>query len=408
MSRNVTAILPAGRDWEVWGCSGVSRCLLKSTSASLEKIDGIGRGATVLGIPSQHCRTIALLLPKSEKGLLRKIVHAQLERRGLCRGGPVAGQFECHVIEERDDKTLVSIDVLPGPLPENLNLERATCYIAAGRAYTLPTNRAVIIAEQGQLILCIGRNDKLLHSQIISPSLELDAGLACEIKLTLLSLEGSGLVDEIEGIEAWGEFPPGQIAILREHLDVDVEAMIRPPPTSATHLRSMRHLLPPAALEARRATVRRFLVALACFAIAAGYGLFVYSKYQHLLQQEQRAAQLQGLTPDSPDTNAQERNKAIGARWAALRNTLEPKRYPMLHLSRITRAIPPGGVVISSFGSKVSEVNFAGTARSAKTAYAFFNAIQADDVLAVYMWEMPPPGVKDDGRARFSIKGKMT
>ena len=219
MSRNVTAILPADRDWEVWGCHGIKRCSLKSTSASIDKIDGKS-GSTVFGIPIRYCRTIALLLPKSEKGLLRKMVHAQLERRGLCRNGSSDGSFECHVIEDRDDKTLVSVDVLPEPLPEELELERAKCYTAAGRAYPLPDQRAVIVAEQGRLVLCVGRDGKLLHSQVLGPSLELVEDLAIEVKLALLSLEGNGLIDKIDGVEVWGDFPPGQVAILRSHLDI--------------------------------------------------------------------------------------------------------------------------------------------------------------------------------------------
>ena len=153
--------------------------------------------------------------------------------------------------------------------------------------------------------------------------------------------------------------------------------------------------------------MKRLLIALLCIALVGGYALFVYSKFRNLEQLERRAAVLQGETPDGPDTSAQDRNKAIGARWAALRNVLEAKRYPMHHLSRVTKAIPPGGVVISNFNSNVNEINVSGTARSAKTAYAFFNAIRGDAVLAVYSWQMPQPGVNDDGRASFSMKGKM-
>ena len=55
----------------------------------------------------------------------------------------------------------------------------------------------------------------------------------------------------------------------------------------------------------------------------------------------------------------------------------------------------------------MTEVQFQGTARSAKAAYEFFNAVTGDGDLQIYAWSMERPGIDDDGRANFAVKGKM-
>jgi hypothetical protein len=64
-------------------------------------------------------------------------------------------------------------------------------------------------------------------------------------------------------------------------------------------------------------------------------------------------------------------------------------------------------VVLTRFESKVSELTVTGTARSAKDAYTYFNAISKDGPLGVYSWSMIQPGIAADGTASFEIKGKM-
>ena len=95
------------------------------------------------------------------------------------------------------------------------------------------------------------------------------------------------------------------------------------------------------------------------------------------------------------------------ARWAALRMALEPRRYPVAQLDGFARCITAADVVLTRFESKAADLSVSGTARSAKDAYTFFNAVSKDGPLGVYAWSMLQPTIAADGSATFEIKGKM-
>jgi hypothetical protein len=94
-------------------------------------------------------------------------------------------------------------------------------------------------------------------------------------------------------------------------------------------------------------------------------------------------------------------------RWSALRSALEPKRYPAAHLDALTRCLNAADVVLTRFESKLTEVAVAGTARSARDAFNYYNAVTADAPLGVFSWSMAQPSLDNDGSARFEIKGKL-
>jgi Tfp pilus assembly protein PilN len=126
-------------------------------------------------------------------------------------------------------------------------------------------------------------------------------------------------------------------------------------------------------------------------------------------------SQVEALEAQIPDLEKQveqtkgvaEKVKQIQARWNTLRPVLEPKRYPLVHLSHIARVMPGGGVRIVDFESKIKEVKINGIARDTAAAYEMLRLMMADAELKVYNWEMPQPSVQRDSRARFEIKGKL-
>ena len=63
--------------------------------------------------------------------------------------------------------------------------------------------------------------------------------------------------------------------------------------------------------------------------------------------------------------------------------------------------------MLTRFESKIADLSVSGTARSAKDAYTYFNAISKDGPLGVYAWSMIQPNIAADGSAAFEIKGKM-
>ena len=145
---------------------------------------------------------------------------------------------------------------------------------------------------------------------------------------------------------------------------------------------------------------------------------WIYGERKKLIDLEFEAARIEA-TLNIPTTGTvngtdQERIRAENeivtagqARWAALRMALEPRRYPVAILDAFSRCLTVADVVLTRFESKVADLSVGGTARTAKDAYTYFNAISTDGPLGVYAWSMLQPSIGADGSATFEIKGKM-
>jgi hypothetical protein len=91
--------------------------------------------------------------------------------------------------------------------------------------------------------------------------------------------------------------------------------------------------------------------------------------------------------------------------WKSLSPAIEPKLYPMVLLSEITKLMPPSGIVIRRFQIKDNSIDIQGEARDAQTAVQFMEDLQKHSVLSRYTWSKPSPNVKG-GTAEFRTQGK--
>jgi Tfp pilus assembly protein PilN len=119
---------------------------------------------------------------------------------------------------------------------------------------------------------------------------------------------------------------------------------------------------------------------------------------QRIVEAEQRAA---------PTREAARAVRSASERWRAMRDVIEPRRYPLRHLDHVARVMPEGGVVLGDFESKGAEVTLRGRARAAGEAFAFVRSLNADEEARLFGWSMPEPQVGEDGSATFEIKGAM-
>jgi Tfp pilus assembly protein PilN len=379
---------------------------LKKSVATPDEAKVTGSG-TVVGVPAKHCRTLAFSLPSDDPAVLRKMAFSQLERRGLSRGSVEQTLFDCHAQGAKaNGETQVSVDVL-SELPEGLELTNARGYTAAARVFPLPENKLVLRQEQGQLILSVSRDGKLAHNQIIGPIERLNNGAAQEIQLTRMALEGEGLVDDsTRGLEVWSDGTEEELATLRAGLDMPVELKPRPSPSVALATSETSGEMVPTSVVATRKRHRRMWMMLCLVATLAMAYIVVLHRMRS--QVEALEAQIPDLEKQVEQTKGvAEKVKQIQARWNTLRPVLEPKRYPLVHLSHIARVMPGGGVRIVDFESKIKEVKINGIARDTAAAYEMLRLMMADAELKVYNWEMPQPSVQRDSRARFEIKGKL-
>ena len=336
-------------------------------------------------------------------------------KNGDCRGGsPEQTPFDCHLHQPGDEGSLVSVDVVtPGP-PPAWDVPNARGFVPLPRLFDLPAGKLVILEEQGRLVLCAGAAGRLVHSQIVSATRDLNGHAAPEIRIASLALQQQGVVPEITGVELWGDFSVGDAQELSEQLKLPVQARVRARPR--IHGRSNARPAPSCSRPRRALALglrRRHQMRWAAVAAVALLGLWWgFAQRAKLAALERRAAQLEGaVSAASGETGKlqaeQDRVRAAQERWAALHLALEPRRYPLMILNGLTRCIPAGGVVLGRFESKVSELSAAGTARSAMEAYTYFNAVSQDKELGVYGWSMVQPAIAADGTATFELKGQM-
>ena len=414
-----TVILPAAEThWEVWRCGNGSGSVWQGSAD--DPVQGAnGSRSVVVALPARSCRTFSFSAPTEDRQLVRKLAFAQLEKRGLTTVGVEQTAFECHVMVQGGGHSLVSVDVVTPEAAATLNGSKARALVPSARLFHIPDGKLVVLEEQGRLVLCAGNGGRLIHSQIVSATRDLNGHAAPEIRIASLALEQQGVLPKITGIELWGEFSAGDARELSVQLSLPVQAKARPAPDSPTVKReATTQLLSPAARQAMR---RRRLGLLRWAAIAlllVPVLWWFYSQRKKLTGLEAEAARIE-MTLNIPtaatgDGADQERIRAENeivtagqARWAALRMALEPRRYPVAILDGFSRCLPAADVVLTRFESKVADLSVSGTARTAKDAYTYFNAIGKDGPLGVYAWTMLAPTIGADGSASFEIKGKM-
>jgi hypothetical protein len=408
-----TVIIPAAeRNWEVWSCAPGHECVWQG-SAESPAMASAGKRRVVVALPARACRTLSFRAPTQDRQLARKLAFAQLEKRGLASGSAEQTSFDCHVQPAGPDRSLVSIDVVtPGSIA-GWESTRARGLLAFPRLFQLPTGKLIILEEQGRLVLCAGANGRLVYSQIVSATRDLNGHAAPEISIASLALQQQGLVAAITGVELWGEFTAADAQMLSAQIDLPVVAKPRPAPTAqAVERAATPHLLPVASrtlLRHRHRRQLRWIAPALAVILVAGWAAGERGK---LVALEREAARMESAVSASSTVASQlkadqDRVRAAQERWSSLRLALDSKRYPLAILNGLTRCIPGGGVVIGRFESKVSELTVTGTARSATEAYAYFNAVRQDADLGVYAWSMVEPGIAADATATFQIKGQM-
>ena len=413
-----TVILPAADShWEVWQCAHGGGSVCQGSAEDPVKGQN-GSLPLVVALPARSCRTFAFDAPTEDHQLLRQLAFAQLEKRGLTSVGLEQTPFACHVLAQGEGKSLVSVDVVTPEATAALHGSHARALVASTRLFPLPAGKLVVLEEQGRLVLCASQGGRLLHSQIVSATRDLNGHAAPEIRIVSLALQQQGVLPEVTGVELWGDFSAGEVRDLSAQLSLPVEARARPAPDSPALRREASSQL--LGFQARKALRRRRIGLLRWAAVAAvilpllGW---VYSQHRKLTKLEDEAARMEA-TLNIPSTSGkgpeQDRIRAENelvtsaqARWTALRMALEPRRYPVAHLDGLSRCLAAGDVVLTRFESKLADVSVSGTARSAMDAYHYFNAVNKDGPLGVYAWSMLQPTIGADGSATFEIKGKM-
>lgn len=417
MFNRTTVLLPAAdTQWEVWRCG--SGCVWQGSAD--DPVRGAeGSRAVIVALPARSCRTFAFSAPTEDRQLVRKLAFAQLEKRGLTAAGSEQTAFDCHVLEQGGGRSIVSVDVVTPEATASLSGSKASAAVPSARLFSIPRGKLVVMEEHGRLVLCAGNGGRLLHSQIVSATRDLNGHAAPEIRIASLALQQQGVMEDVKGIELWGDFSAGDASELSGQLQLPVVAKARPAPDSPSVRReSSARLLPHASRQEMRRRRFGLLRGAALAVLLVPLGWWILELRTKLGDVETEAARIESTLdiPTATGVDGADEEKvraehdlvtAAQARWASLRMALEPRRYPVAHLDGLTRCLTAADVVLTRFESKVTEIAASATARSAMDAYNYFNAVSKDGSLGVYAWSMAQPAIGADGTASFELKGKM-
>ncbi|MCB1226139.1 MAG: hypothetical protein KDK99_10045 [Verrucomicrobiales bacterium] len=393
-----TLLLPTpAAAWSLWK---------PRSEAASEELDSPAdwRGTTralVVGLPATACRTLGLALPPAEHDVLEQMVETQLERLGLkTTGGALPHRW--HLLGQTSGRMMISVDVLTEPFPAHLLAEHAADYVAALRLLRLPEQRLVVVEEQAEWVVAVGLNGALFRSHIIGPAGMSPKELGHELMLTHLALQAQAAFPAIEGITLVGRgWEADRVAEAAGLPVTTTEALPR-----AHEWRSPETapLLPLEVQEARAARVRRARWLRAGVFAALLYASLVFLGYAYMKFQNGRLENLQAQIDQSSTPAAEARSTA--SRWKAMTPALEPTRFPMVMLAEMTSLLPPSGIVIRQFRTRVGEVEMRGEARDPQLAYQFLEDLQKQRIFSQYELSMPQPSVRD-GSASFRIQGKL-
>ena len=397
ISRHPVLLPTSQTDWELWG------------SARLRRVDdpaALNGQGLHFALPLDYCRSFPLLLPSKDRRLYRDLVYAQLEKRHLVSPTSNA-RYDFEVIDRAAEGTLVRVDFMHRDLPQSWEDKKALSYAASLRYFTLPEDKVVILRERGRLVLVIGRGGKLIYSAILNQTGDLDVSIVPELQAATISLSARGFLKQpVAGLELWGDFPPAQVTALRDLLSIPVTSLARPEPLWMRRPENGA-LLPPA-VDIGAKKRRKWIVGMIVFSVFAVAYLAVLKRFQDRLTNLQ--AQIDAQQNDLGVNTAASANFAASeARWKALANVIEPRRFPLVQLNTVAQVMPPDGVTLTEFDTKISEVRITGKANSAKAVFDFMeNLNQSPELSAVYSWSRKQePNLDDDGTAAFEFIGKL-
>lgn len=397
-----TLLLPASdTTWRVW------KPRASSADATIETpSEASAKGKPlVIGLPATACRSIGLVLPNADHDVLEQIIITQLERRGLKLHAVTPRNFRWHLLTQTASTATVSVDVLADPFPESLALADASDYTAALRMVNLPAGHIIITEEHGSLVLASGFQSRLYHSHLFAPASAAVEEIAQEIVLARLALEmdlGAGSISGITLVGSSWETPATRA--LEKLTGLPTRAVPQLPPHTDLDTSHWTHLLPISVhsaqtSQARAAKLLRFSILAAMMVVALGFLAFAYLRYL-----DGTAA---GLEKDVAATSeVAGKVKATATHWKALSPAIEPRRYPLVLLTEITKLMPPSGIVIRDCDIRTTEIDIRGEARDAQLAFQFVEDLQKHPVLGLYTWSKPQPTVREK-TAQFRAQGKM-
>lgn len=350
-----------------------------------------------------------LSLPPAEPAELEEMARIQIEKILPYPAESVGMTFQ--VIENRETDALLAVEAVQydrllticqpltsrGCWPAQVTFHALA--LASGAAG--PGVTALIYRESGKTVLVVCENRRLSFAQSLGAHVTADT-LASELPGVLLGAELEGVpvgfsgarVDErcAELVSALEEVLQAPVEIvLTEMLQAEkVTGDLSPSHWQVERLRSVR-----AARLKKRIWLGAaiYLGALTLAFLAVGVLKFQVSRLDR------------SLSAGKPD---QEFIVAAEQKWKTLAPATQPSRFLAEILMQVCECLPPNDVIqLTAFDLTPNSVSIQGEAPSSATAVDFTEKLRARSELKIFQFAAAPPTSLSNGRARFSVAGRL-
>lgn len=412
MSKQTLLFPTAAGDWEIRALQGSGGAASFSPAAAPAKTAAdparaaIAAGnRAIVALPVSQCVILPFWLTEAAPELYEAMILAQLEKRGLAsrRGEPPV--FDTRIAAQAGGRVLVRVRLLPVDFPDALCFPKVHAYVAGADLLPLPEGRLVLWRERGAVVLAVARGGETVYTQILSRSGRITQETALELRAIRFALETEGIVEAIDGVTLWGDFPEGTGCLELLKLPVQQGERPAPDPARAAAAASRSGIVPrpvrrERAQRARRGRLRRFALLG-----AAAYVALVLLLCLHLRSLRGQALTLrQSVEADQPAASELERTAAA---WRMVESAVNPKQYALEVFRLCSEALPSVGIRFTGFEIKGQTIQIRGVARSAPELFQYVNTLKRNRRLARHAWKVSQPRVFQNNTVEFKISGGM-
>ncbi len=382
---------PVQGGWEHW-----QNKLLRGTGTLEELIRGKDDHCadTYLALSARCVIAAPLWLPRTDLSTAREMAQVELDIRGLI---PKQGDsvLTVRVIGTVQERMLVCAQVFPFPFPDKFSHPAFSFFNASPLFVSLEEDTLHLWREGADIVAVFTRGEKPIYWETIpflTSHLELLAWLEC---MGLLLREQGFLAPEMGFIS---------------FLDFDLPAPSFRTVATELSMPPLREELPlcewksPPRRTVEKAQKRKEAVVKIISVTGGVYLLFIIAFLGWVGVQHWEASRLrQKISAIEPEIR---KLQEVRRQWNILASTIEATGFPIEILHFIVKQMPSEGMWLTQFEFDNQKLGISGEAENVSTAAQFFTNVGQE--LPHIQWDMPPPALLSNNKARFAIAGVIT
>lgn len=380
---------PIQESWEIW--QREESWTLRKTG-SLEELAQEGINA-YLALPARCVIAAPLWLPKTDPVTARKMAEVELEIHGLIP--KEADLVSIQMICITENRILVCAQIFPEPFPSLFDRPLFSHFNASPRFAGLEENALHIWREGSDIVAGFTRGKEPLYWETLpfpASDTELSTWLDC---IYLPLREDEFLSAELKFINHLNfKLPTPHFCTPAIHPPLSAPPLCEKLPLC--HWKPTSHRAIEKANQKRKAYVLAGLVGCGLYLLFIGIFLTWVGLRHFEVNRMRRKVQ----TIDPAVHSIMEVQK----QWDLLGPTIDPPGFPIEILHLVVKQMPAEGMWLTKFEFVHQNVAISGEAASVSVAAQFFTDISR--VLSKIQWDMPPPTLLSNNRAKFVISGK--